>query len=70
MGYFLCGFIIAWLWCSSYTHKMIALECERLGGFFLNDKTYKCHLIVDHSQDTLTPQVIVDAKRRSNDEVQ
>lgn len=42
MAYFIAGFILAWVLCSAYTHTMIAAECERLGGFFVNDKTYKC----------------------------
>lgn len=42
MWQFLLGFIVAWFICHSYTHIMIANECERLGGFFVGNKTYKC----------------------------
>ena len=47
MWQFLLGFIIAWFLCSGYTHYMVAAECERLGGFFVGKKTYKCVLIED-----------------------
>jgi len=39
---FLLGFIVAWVICSWYTHIYVANECERLGGFFVGSKTYKC----------------------------
>lgn len=47
MWQFLLGFMLAWFLCSGYTHIMIATECERLGGFFVNKKTYKCIAIED-----------------------
>lgn len=28
-------------------HMTIARECERLGGFYVDSKTYKCHLVQD-----------------------
>lgn len=28
-------------------HRTIARECERLGGFYVNNKTYKCTQIKD-----------------------
>ncbi len=70
MTQFLLGFIIAWFICHTYTHQMIAAECERLGGFFVGKKTYKCVAVESHITDTSTPQVILDAERRSQDEVQ
>ncbi len=70
MGKFLLGFIIGWVLCHRYTHIMIATECERLGGFFLNEKTYKCHQIIDHPSDTSTPQVILDAEQGVKNEIQ
>lgn len=70
MGKFLLGFIIAWVLCHRYTHIMIASECEKLGGFFVGSKTYKCIAITNVNTDTSTPQVIVNAERRSNDEIQ
>lgn len=35
-------------------HMIIARECERLGGFYVGSKTYKCHLI--HEPDTAQQQ--------------
>lgn len=67
---FLLGFIIAWFICHIYTHQMIAAECERLGGFFVNSKTYKCTAITNANNDTSTPQAIINAERRSTDEIQ
>lgn len=49
MWQFLLGFMIAWFLCSGYTHYMVAAECEKLGGFFVGSKTYKCILIEDES---------------------
>ena len=62
MGKFLLGFIIAWALCHRYTHIMIASECEKLGGFFVNSKTYKCHAIIDSKQDNSVPEAILDAE--------
>lgn len=70
MGTFLLGFIIAWALCHRYTHIMIAGECEHLGRFFVGGKTYKCVAVETKATDTSTPQVIIDAERRSQDEVQ
>ncbi|EPJ8676086.1 hypothetical protein PWB43_003996, partial [Acinetobacter baumannii] len=42
MAWFLLGFIVAWFMCHNYTHSMIASECERLGGFFVGKKVFKC----------------------------
>jgi len=69
MGAFILGFIIAWLWSDSFTHKKIAAECERLGGFFVGNKTYKCHAIIEHSTDTTTPPAILEAQRGKTDEI-
>ena len=41
------GFILAWFLCHAYTHYYIANECDRLGGFFVGDKTYKCVAVED-----------------------
>lgn len=70
MGKFLMGLIIGWVLCHRYTHIMIATECERLGGFFVNNKTFKCHEIIDHSIDTSTPPAILEAQRGRKDEIQ
>lgn len=63
MGKFLLGFVIAWALCHRYTHIMIANECEKLGGFFVGDKTYKCHAIIDFKQDSSVPAVIIEAEK-------
>lgn len=63
MGKFLLGFVIAWALCHRYTHIMIANECEKLGGFSVGDKTYKCHAIIDSKQDSSVPAVIIEAEK-------
>ena len=63
MGKFLLGFVIAWALCHCYTNIMIANECEKLGGFFVGDKTYKCHAIIDSKQDSSVPAVILEAEK-------
>lgn len=60
MGKFLLGFIIAWALCHHYTHIMIASECERLGGFFVGSKTYKCIVI---KNDSITQTAILEAEK-------
>lgn len=60
----LIGGIVAWWICSNYTHQMIAAECERLGGFFLDNKTFKCVAIVDREVKTGTPEAILEAERK------
>lgn len=47
MWQFLLGFIVAWSLCHAYTHIQVAAECERLGGFFVGKKVYKCVLVED-----------------------
>lgn len=40
----LCNFIgyyFGWV----YAHITVAAECERLGGFYVGKKIYKCHLV-------------------------
>ena len=49
MGKVLIGFLIGWVVRSRYTHIMIASECEKLGGFFVGSKTYKCVVIENNS---------------------
>lgn len=41
------GFIFAW----RLAHITIANECERLGGFYVNNKTYKCISTEIHKDD-------------------
>lgn len=60
---FLVGVIAAWVVCSGYTHVMIATECERLGGFFVNKKTYKCIAIIENEDKSSTPDAILEAER-------
>ncbi len=68
MGYFILGFIIAWLWSDSFTHHKISAECERLGGFFVGSKTYKCYAVIDSKTDTSVPPAILEAEQ-SKDEI-
>lgn len=63
MGKFILGFIIAWVLCHRYTHIMIANECERLGGFFVGSKTYKCILISDSEPQNSVPTAILEAEK-------
>lgn len=60
----LIGCIVAWWICTAYTHVMIATECERLGGFFVNKKTFKCVAVVDESVEMGVPDVIKEAVRK------
>lgn len=34
--------LACWLGGWRYAHITIATECERLGGFFVDSKTYRC----------------------------
>lgn len=34
--------IVGWLAGWLIAHKTVAVECERLGGFYYNEKTFKC----------------------------
>jgi hypothetical protein len=63
MGKFLFGFLIAWALCHRYTHIMVAMECERLGGFFVGGKTYKCYAVIDSETDTSVPPAILEAEQ-------
>jgi hypothetical protein len=40
------AFVIAIAYQNGYTnaHSTVATECERLGAFYVGDKTYKCEL--------------------------
>ena len=38
------GVWIGWEW----AHSTIAIECERLGSFYVGHKTFKCQEITDH----------------------
>ena len=45
--------MIAAVWWIGYQHghHQVAAECERLGGFFVGKKIYKCHAIEDKPED-------------------
>lgn len=36
---------IGWLFGWLHAHEVIALECERLGGFFVGKKVFECKLV-------------------------
>ncbi|RSN84458.1 hypothetical protein EA770_02560 [Acinetobacter baumannii] len=65
MGKFLLGFIIAWVLCHRYVHIMIAEECRRLGGFFVDGSTFRCVAIETKDTDKSIPKAILEAERRS-----
>ena len=35
-----CACITTWAW----AHHTVATECERLGAFYVNEKTFSCQL--------------------------
>ena len=35
-----CACITTWAW----AHHTVATECERLGAFYVNEKTFNCQL--------------------------
>lgn len=37
---FVLGVLMGW----TFAHKTVAIECDRLGGFFVGDKVYRCVL--------------------------
>ena len=44
MGWILgliCGVALGWAW----AHTTIASECDRLGGFYVGERVYKCERI-------------------------
>ena len=43
------GFGLLWGWAAA--HYTVAAECERLGGFFVGDRIYKCHAIGDRTKE-------------------
>lgn len=51
MNNFLLGFILAWVICSVHTHIMIALECKKLGGFFVGKEVFKCVAVKKANDD-------------------
>lgn len=34
--------VVTWTW--AWAHHTIATECERLGAFYVNEKTFTCQL--------------------------
>lgn len=42
---FLVAFFIGKAVGYRHAHIVIGLECERLGGFFINNKVYECKLV-------------------------
>ena len=35
-----CACLVTWAW----AHNTVATECERLGAFYVNEKTFTCQL--------------------------
>lgn len=53
----LSGYLFGW----SRAHTVVATECERLGGFYVGDKVFKCYQVDDrrytpHSHKPLKSQ--------------
>ena len=46
LGCLLIAFILSFCFGMGYikAHNEVATECERLGAFYVGDKTYKCEL--------------------------
>lgn len=42
------GYQLGWM----SAHKMVAVECERLGAFFVGKRVYKCVEIATAPEDT------------------
>lgn len=36
----ICACLVTWVW----AHHTVATECERLGAFYVNEKTFTCQL--------------------------
>lgn len=36
----ICSCVVTWEW----AHHTVATECERLGAFYVNEKTFTCQL--------------------------
>jgi hypothetical protein len=41
---FLLGILIGWSACNVYTYQYVSHECQKLGGFFVGTKTFKCSI--------------------------
>ena len=50
MGALIVAMVVAFMMVTAYfngysnAHSTVATECERLGAFYVGDKTYKCEL--------------------------
>lgn len=51
MTEYLIGIILGWGIGWYLAHATIAKECERLGGFYVDNKTYKCTEIIKEKKD-------------------
>lgn len=40
--------LVGWIDGYRFAHKFVALECQRLGGFFVNDAVFVCQPANDH----------------------
>lgn len=46
---------IGWFWGWRHAHVMVAAECERNGGFFVDKKVFKCVAVEDRNHDGWRP---------------
>jgi hypothetical protein len=42
---FVIGALVGWV----VAHSVVATECEKLGSFYVGDKTFKCVKVVAHA---------------------
>lgn len=51
IGLLYIGGLIGWI----LAHTSIARECERLGGFYVADRSYRCTAIIPSSRPPSSP---------------
>lgn len=51
MGTFILGVAVGLFFGWAHAHKHIAAECERLGGFFVGEKIYKCERVIQPEEE-------------------
>ena len=51
------GYAIGHSYGYHYAHQIVAKECERLGGFYVGTKTYRCTEIIEENENDGTKTV-------------
>lgn len=44
----ICGGLLGYIFGWTGAHRTVATECERLGGFYVGSKVYKCSAVETH----------------------